>query len=190
MAKINLLPWRDAQRQEKKKEFFTVLGGFCILGALCSFVWISSVNGAIDNQNSRNARLDSEIKALEQQVKEIQDLKKQKAELLRRMEVIQSLQGTRPIIVRYVDELARAVPDGVFFKSVERTNNLISINGVTESNERLASLMRKLESSPWFKDTSVINIGESNRYGEGWQEFRINTSTDAPKEEQAAKGGA
>lgn len=189
MARINLLPWRDAQRQEKKKEFFTVLGGFCILGALCSFVWISSVNGSIDNQNSRNSRLQTEIDALEKQVKEIQDLKKQKAELLARMEVIKSLQGTRPIIVRYVDELARAVPDGVFFTSVERTGDLVSINGVTESNERLATLMRKLDGSPWFKDTTVMNIGESKKYGEGWQEFRINTSTDMPKQENISGEG-
>lgn len=160
MARINLLPWRDAERQEKKKEFFTVLVGFCILGLLCSYVWVTAVQGAIDNQNARNTRLESEIDALEEQVAEIQQLKQRRAELLDRMKVIQDLQGTRPVIVRYFDELVRAVPEGVYLTALERDGDVLTINGVAESLNRISSLMRNLESSDWYTEASISTIDE------------------------------
>jgi type IV pilus assembly protein PilN len=181
MAKINLLPWRDVQRQEKKKEFFTVLGGFCILGALCSFLWVTTVKGSIEDQNARNNRLEGEIKKLEEQVKEIEELRKLKAETIARMEVIQGLQGTRPVIVHYVDDFVRAVPDGVFFTNVERVGDSFNAVGVAESYERVSDLMRNLDKSDWFKDTSFKDGKVSDKYGEGMYEFSIRTIADAPK---------
>lgn len=181
MANINLLPWRDAQRQEKKKEFFTVLAGFCILGALCCFVWVSTVQGTIENQNERNARLSKEIKALEEQVAEIKDLKKKKAELIARMDVIQQLDGARPAIVHYVDDLVKTVPDGVFFTLLQRTGDTFTIQGFAESQPRVADLLRNIDKSSWFKDPNLNYSRANSRYGEGMFEFDIRVSADAPK---------
>ncbi|GAB1261708.1 PilN domain-containing protein [Aurantivibrio plasticivorans] len=190
MANINLLPWRDAKRQEKKKEFFTVLGGFAILGVLCAYVWISAVQGTIDNQNSRNNMLQSEIDALQKQVAEIQELKKRRAELLERMKVIQDLQGTRPVIVRYFDELVRAVPEGVYLTSLSRGQGTLNIEGAAESLNRISSLMRNLENSEWFNGANMSKIDESadNASGSSVQKFTMTVNTTAPKKEGEEEG--
>lgn len=188
MARINLLPWRDEERQEKKKEFFTVLGGFCVLGLLCGYVWVSAVQGSIDNQNSRNGLLQKEIDALQQRVAEIKELKKRRAQLLARMEVIQNLQGTRPVIVRYFDDMVRSVPDGVYLTRLTRTGDQLSIDGVAESHSRISAFMRNLDESDWFTDPNMATISVAADEGEQAQKFSMTVGAAVPKHD-AAEGG-
>lgn len=183
MAHINLLPWRDEYRQEKKKEFFTILAGFCILGALCGYVWVSTVQGSIDDQNARNKRLQDEIALLQKQVAEIQELKKRRTELIARMEVIQGLQGTRPVIVRYFDELVRAVPDGVYIKTLNRQGDSFRLEGVGESPNRISALMRNFENSQWFATPSISSLQAAPSEGEEAQSFRMTVLAVTPKQD-------
>lgn len=188
MARINLLPWRDEERQEKKKEFFTVLGGFCVLGLLCGYVWVSTIQGSIDNQNSRNSLLQKEIDGLQQRVAEIQELKKRRAQLLERMEVIQNLQGTRPVIVRYFDDMVRSVPDGVYLTRLIRTGDRISIDGVAESHSRISAFMRNLDESDWFTDPNMATISVAADEGEQAQKFSMTVGAAVPKQDDAEGG--
>ncbi|MGQ9425027.1 PilN domain-containing protein [Gilvimarinus sp. F26214L] len=188
MARINLLPWRDEERQEKKKEFFTVLGGFCILGVLCGYVWVSTVQAAIDNQNSRNNLLQKEINALQQQVAEIKELKERRAQLLERMKVIQDLQGTRPVIVRYFDGIVRAVPDGVYLTKLVRNGDQISLDGIADSHSRISALMRNLDESDWFADPNMATITAAPGAGEQAQRFTMTVGATIPKQDDAEGG--
>ncbi|VUD40724.1 hypothetical protein TDB9533_00339 [Thalassocella blandensis] len=158
MARINLLPWREEYRREKKQEFLTQLAGVCILAALICYGWMQSVDNAIASQRERNAILDNEIKLLSKKVEEIQRLKKERRELLDRMRVIQDLEGKRSIIVHYFDEFAKAVPDGVYITSLKRSGNVFSIVGVSESNNRISSFMRQLDASDWFSDPNLKSV--------------------------------
>jgi type IV pilus assembly protein PilN len=190
MARINLLPWRDEQRQEKKKEFFTVIGGVCILGVLCGYIWVSGVQSSIDNQNSRNARLKEEIAVLQKQVDEIKNLKQRRSELLARMNVIQNLEGTRPVIVRYFDELVRAIPEGLWIVNLQRTGETINIQGIGESTQRVSTLMRNLDGSEWFQDANVSSLDASPADGEQAQKFNITVKTAVPVQDQAKGAGS
>src|SRR5690606_18656379 len=130
MAKINLLPWRQVYREEKKREFLRIIFGVGLVAAFCAYLWVSSVQAAIENQNARNQMLNLEITKLDAQVKEISEIKKVRDDLLARIKVITDLEGTRPVIVRYFDELARAIPDGVWITAVDRKGNTLTIDGV------------------------------------------------------------
>ncbi len=189
MANINLLPWRDEYRREKQQEFLGVLAGVAAVAALGVYLWISSINGAIEAQNDRNRMLDTEIKALSAKVKEIQELKKRRAELLSRMKVIQGLQGERPLIVRYFDELVHAVPEGVYLQTLTRRGEQISLTGVTESNVRVSAFMRNLDASEWFANPNLKAVKAAPKYGEQASEFTMSFSTTKPKDEkEKAKG--
>ncbi|TQV72655.1 PilN domain-containing protein [Exilibacterium tricleocarpae] len=190
MAKINLLPWRDEFRQEKKKEFTTVFLGVCVFSALVAYLWINTVENSIESQNNRNTMLEQEIAALEEQVKEIQELKRRKAELIDRMRVIQDLQGTRPVIVRYFDELVRSVPDGVFITLLSRKGNVISIEGVSESNNRVSTLMRNLNSSDWFSAPNLNSVTLAPEFGEQSMQFKLTVNTAVPGGETEAESVA
>jgi len=172
MANINLLPWRDEYRQEKKREFFSVLFLLSMLTALVCYLWFSYSKDLIDNQNKRNTLLQNEIAALDEQVEEIRGLEKRRDELESRINIIQELQVKRPLIARYFDELVRAVPEGLYFGSMTRNDDVFSISGKTESNSRVSTLMRNLDRSDWFDSPNLKNVIEDG--------FELSVESTAP----------
>lgn len=190
MAQINLLPWREEFRQEKKKQFLTQLGGVCLLAVGIAFFWKQAVEGAISSQNARNTMLTTEISQLEKQVSEIKELKKKRKELLDRMMVIQDLEGKRAIIVHYFDAFARAVPDGVYVTSLSKTGDLLSIQGVSESNNRVSTFMRQLDSSEWFTDPNLKSVVAAPQHGEQASIFEMQLTAVVPEADAEAKAGS
>lgn len=173
MTRINLLPWREAHREEKKREFLVVLGGF-VFGALFSvLVWDRWVNSDIDEQTSRNEFLRVETAKLDKEVKEINELKIRLQEMLERMTVIQGLQSNRPETVKIFDEFVRSVPDGVFFTAMIRAGDNLSLTGFAESNNRISALMRKLNDSPKFKDPNLTKVEADETLGEQGSRFEM-----------------
>lgn len=192
MAKINLLPWRQAYREEKKREFIGIIAGIAVVAALGAYLWVSSVQSAIENQNARNRLLTQEISKLDAQVKEISEIKKTRDDLLARIKVITDLEGTRPVIVRYFDELARAIPDGVWIVSADRKGKVVTIEGVAESYNRIASFLRNLEASDWYSSHNLISVDAAPEEGEDASRFKMTVETSAPVDESteaAAKTG-
>ncbi len=189
MAKINLLPWRQAYREEKKREFLVVIGFVLAISALGAYLWVGSVESSIENQNARNRLLEQEITKLEAQVKEISELKKVRDDLLVRIKVIQDLEGTRPVIVRYFDEFSRAVPDGVHVTLLDKKGGTIAIEGVAESYNRVASFMRNLDASDWFASPNLTSVVAAPAEGEQASRFKMTVQTSAPvtAEENAAQ---
>jgi len=178
MANINLLPWRDEYRQEKKQEFFSVLMLLLLLACLIAFLWYTFTNASIENQQERNDILNQEIAQLDEKVKEIEQLKKRREELETRIKIIQDLQVKRPLVVRYFDEFVRAVPEGLYFDSLQRTVDSFSVKGKTESNNRVSTLMRSLDRSEWFQAPNLKNVIAD--------EFELSVQAIAPNEN---KGG-
>lgn len=183
MAKINLLPWREELRQEKKKEFLTQLAGVCIIALLSSYAWVEAVDGAISAQRSRNNILQNEIKILEKEVDEIKTLKKERKALLDRMQVIQDLEGKRSIIVHYFDEFAKAVPEGVYVTELKRVGEVFSVKGVSDSNTRLTTFLRQLADSDWFSDPNLLYSNSRPELGVQAAEFSIDLKAVLPETE-------
>lgn len=158
MARINLLPWREQLREERKKRFLTIMVGVVIASVGTLFMVDRYLSSAIDHQAARNAFLQQQIVQLDGRIKEISELKSRRKQLLERMKIIQDLQGNRPIIGRVFDQLARTLPDGVYFSEVKMAGNLISISGAAESNNRVSDLMRNLDASDWLDAPSLTEV--------------------------------
>lgn len=180
MAKINLLPWRQAYREEKKREFIGIIVAIVMMALLGAYAWVASVQSAIENQNARNQLLQQEIAKLDAQVKEISEIKKVRDDLLARIKVITDLEGTRPVIVRYFDEMVRAIPDGVWLTSIDRKGDLVTIEGVAESYNRIASFLRNLEASEWYASHNLISVDAAPDEGEDASVFKMTVQTSAP----------
>ncbi|OZI85071.1 pilus assembly protein PilN [Pseudomonas avellanae] len=158
MARINLLPWREELREARKKRFLTALVGVLVVSVGILFLIDRYVSSAIEHQMARNAFLQTQIAQLDIRIKEISDLKARRKQLLERMKIIQDLQGNRPITGRVFDQLARTLPDGVYFSQVKMTSKLIAISGAAESNNRVSDLMRNLEASDWLEAPSLTEV--------------------------------
>jgi len=181
MATINLLPWREELRQERKKDFLTKLALLaCLIGLVC-FAYSSKIVSDIDNQRARNGILVTEIDLLKKQVDEIEKMKERKRDLERRMRVIQDLEGKRSIIVHYFDQLAKNVPDGVYFTKISKVGTKVSFEGVSESNQRIATLMRNINASEWFSNPNLKSvIADTSEGSEGAQVFVMEVVVGVP----------
>jgi type IV pilus assembly protein PilN len=120
-------------------------------------------------------------------IKEIEDLKKQKSALVDRMSVIQSLQGDRPEIVHIFDEIVRTLPDGVFFNEITRTGSLLTFKGTAESNNRVSSLMRQLDSSKWMSSPNLKSVTKKPDFGPQGNSFELTVSIVAVDDSAGAE---
>jgi type IV pilus assembly protein PilN len=158
MANINLLPWREKERERAKKRFFVYLGAGAIAAGIIVGIGHLFMTAQIANQTARNNYLTEQITVLDGKIAEIRDIQAKKRELTERMTVIQDLQGRRPVIVRLFDELVRTLPEGVYYNTITRTGDVIALNGVADSQNRISTLMRYLEDSEWFADANLNQI--------------------------------
>ncbi len=158
MARINLLPWREQLREERKQRFLVTLAGVLIVAGGAVFLGDQYLNGAIEQQTARNDYVRKEIAVLDARIKEISELKTRRQQLLERMKIIQDLQGNRPIIGRVFDQLVRTLPDGVYFTGLKMTGKSIAIVGAAESNNRVSNLMRNLDGSEWLDAPNLTEV--------------------------------
>ncbi|MFV8819081.1 PilN domain-containing protein [Haliea sp. E17] len=188
MAQINLLPWREERRQQLKREFLMILVVVAVLGAALVFLADRMVNGQIDYQRQRNNYLSTHIRELDKEVAEIKELQKRRNELIDRMQVIQELQGNRPVIVRIMDQIVRTVPDGVFYSSLKNSNRTITIDGIAESNNRVSSLMRRLDASDWLASPNLDKVQAAPEYGDQANRFHLTVKVELPNSDQQEEG--
>lgn len=186
MTEINLLPWREERRKARQREFIAMLVGAAIIGAAIYWLWSQSITSAINNQTARNQFIEQNIAKLDQQIKEIQELEKQRTELIARMKVIQDLQGNRPSVVHVFDQLVRTLPDGVYYTSVTRKGDDLTINGVAENNNQISNLMRNLANSPWFEAPNLKTVTAKS---ENANLFTLTVKQSAPSTDTDDKGG-
>lgn len=187
MVQINLLPWREERRERLQKEFIVITGAVVLSALMVVFLWDMFVNSNINAQRGRNTFMQKNIEELSAQVKEIKTLQEQREALIERMKVIQDLQGRRPEIVHIFDEIARTIPDGVYYTAVERVGKKITIRGTSESNNRVSSLMRRLDSSAWFSEPNLIGVTANPDFGEQANDFSLTVNVSAPKVEAVEK---
>ncbi len=163
MAKINLLPWRAERRAQRQKEFYAMLGLAAAAGVFLSFAIWFHYSQQISGQNVRNQYLQAEIAKVEQQIVQIEALDKQKDRLLARKKVIEQLQANRSQMVHLFDSLVRTIPDGVALASIKQEGDILTLEGRSQSNARVSTYMRNLESSGWMTnpDLSIIEAKQA-----------------------------
>jgi len=183
MSKINLLPWREELRKQKLQEFVQILAFFAVIAAgVVGLVHYYNVK-VTEYHESRNKFVEDETKKLDKKIKEIDDLEREKQRLLDRMLAIQQLQGNRPLIVRFFDELITSLPEGVSVTSIAQNGSNITITGEAQSYARVASFMRDLDASDWLQNSTIDVIQGTNAAGQRISAFTLRFSQVIPKAE-------
>ena len=189
MARINLLPWREEQRSQRRTEYLIIVG---ICAAVTLLVWGAvhwHFNERIDYQKSRNSFLQSEISKLDKKIEQIRELEREKERLLARMNAIETLQTSRPIIVHIFDELVRSLPDGVYLREIIQNGKKIEIRGVAQSNARVSNYMRNVEKSEWLRRPDLAIIQTSTEDGRRIATFTLKFEQTSPDAEKAEDEG-
>ena len=173
MAHINLLPWREKQRQQQKQQYLSALVGVALLMFAIVYGVGVIIDSLINNQNQRNQYLEREIAFLDAQIAEIKSIKDDKKAIEQRMALIEQLQTSRNVAPIVLDELAKLVPAGISFRTFSRSGNQIEILGVSESNNRLSDFMRKLEESDVFNKGELSSIVADTSASDAVSDFKL-----------------
>jgi type IV pilus assembly protein PilN len=155
MPRINLLPWREQQRKERKLAFFVALGGSALAALVVAFACYLLFKSMIGSQEARNDRLRLEIKTVDRQIEEINDLETQKQRFIARMQVIEKLQRSRSEVVHLFDEVAKTMPDGTYLTGFTQDGKKLKFEGVAQSSTRVSTFMRSISASQWMKDPEL-----------------------------------
>jgi len=158
VAHINLLPWREKQRQFQKQQYLMGLLAVAAIVGLAFWFVGQAIDQQISNQKSRNQLLTTEIALLDAQIVEIQKVKDSKSAIEQRMALIEQLQASRNVAPVVFNELAKLVPQGVAFESMKRVGNSIEIEGISDSNNHLSDFMRSLDASEVFVSAELSSI--------------------------------
>ena len=192
MIRVNLLPHRQIRREARQREFGLMALFSAIAAAVIIFLGYSYINAKIDAQTERNARLDAAIVKVDKEIADIKDLKDQISTMLERKQVVENLQTNRSQAVIVLDELSRQLPEGMYLKSIKQQGNVISIEGIADTNARVATLVRNLSTSNWMESPSLVEIKSIVVNTLKQNAFALNVNIKAPKvetDEKAVKGG-
>jgi type IV pilus assembly protein PilN len=171
---INLLPHREAARKRRRDVFNVSIGASAMLGGIMAgaiYLWFQA---AISTQQSTNFILDTEIKKLEAQIKDIATLETEIAALRARQQAVEDLQSDRNLPVHLLTELVNQLPDGTYISKMQQADKVVTINGVAQSNERVAELFRNLaNNTPWFSKPELVEIVAGNVTLSGKEQKRV-----------------
>ena len=180
MVRINLLPHRQIRRAERQRQFNLMLAATVVAAGLLAFMIQTVIGARISAQEGRNARLDTAIAQLDKEIVEIKDLKQQISSVLERKEIVEKLQNDRSQAVILLDEIARQLPEGLYLRSIKQQGNQIELDGVADTNARVATLVRNLFSSIWMESPRLIEIKAVTVNNQRQNQFKLSVNMKAP----------
>jgi len=188
MSRINLLPWREERRKARQVQFNILAGVVAVVGAFTVGVAYLGMQEAISTQNDRNKFLTDQIAYEDTQIAKIKDLEDTKQRLVSRMQIIQQLQQSRPIVVHLFDQLVKTLPPGIYLTSVIESGDNLAITGAAESSARVSTYLRNIDASPWLGDPN-LQVVQKDAGKAGAQTFSI-TAKVVDKAAAAASAAA
>jgi type IV pilus assembly protein PilN len=186
MIRINLLPHREEKRKAKRQQFYALSGLVVVLAALMVFFGWTLNERAITSQQEKNSFLKTEIEKLDKQIAQIKSLKDEIGILLKKKEIIETLQRDRGMAVTLLVEIARQVPEGAYLKSLKQTGPKVALTGVSQSNSRVSELMRNLAQSTAFENPRLIETKAVTVDKKKMQDFSMTVDIKPIKLESAA----
>lgn len=181
MIRVNLLPHRQIRREAKQREFGLMALFTAVAAGAIIFVGYTLINSQVETQLERNHRLDTAIAKLDKEIADIKDLKDQISAMLERKQVVENLQTNRSQAVVVFDELSRQLPEGMYLKSVKQQGNVITVEGVADTNARVATFVRNFNLSNWMESPVLIEIKAVTTNAQKQNVFTLKVNLKVPK---------
>ncbi|MBB6186576.1 PilN domain-containing protein [Rhodanobacter sp. MP7CTX1] len=184
MAHINLLPWRAERRKLREREFYMQLAAAFVAALGVLLLWGFWMGQRIDNQNDRNAYLQTEIKDLDVRIAKIKDLEQVREHLLARKQIIEQLQADRSQMVHLFDELVKTIPSSARLSGLKQNGQALSLDGVAQSNASVAEYMRNIEASQWMGHADLRKTENSHDSSRMPYTFGLDVALSRPKSDE------
>ena len=159
MILINLLPHREEKRKRRRQAFFSALGLAALGGVLIVALWYGLLQQMIASQQQRNDFLQSEIRKLEDQIKDIANLRAEIEALKARQKAVEDLQTDRNVPVHLLNELVRHTPEGIYLTQIKQEGQTVTVSGIAQTNERVSEFLRNTAyRSTWLERPELLEI--------------------------------
>ena len=182
MMQINLLPWRERRHDAIKRNFISQILLSVMIAAIVVFATSEIFARRLAQQILSNRVLEQQLVDLDSRVSEVRSLRERQAAVRERMRIIADLQKERATVVRALDELAKSLPNEVYFLTLERADDVIIVVGVSDSYAGVTELMRRLESSEEFRYADLNDIeAQVSEAAEDASRFVFNLTVELAK---------
>lgn len=162
MTRINLLPWREALYKQRQTEF--TLG--IVLVIVTAVVILFSVQAYLDSliieQQDKKSIVTAKIAEVNLMIVKIQDIETQNALLRSKRSAIQALQKSRYEAVRFIDAVAKVIPEGIYLTQLKQNDTGIELTGKAQSNVRVLEFISNVEANQWLVSPELNIITGKN----------------------------
>ncbi len=159
MIQINLLPHREERRKQRRTEFYVMTALAVMSAVVIVFVIFAYYQSAIDSQVQRNNLIKAENAKLDDQIKEIADLRSELDSLKARQQAVEDLQSDRNLPVHLFDEMVKQVPEGIYLISIKQIGMKVTLVGIAQSNDRVSEFLRNMSNnSAWLDSPDLVEI--------------------------------
>lgn len=189
MTRINLLPWREARRAQRRRVLVSMLVAAALAAMGIIFLVYMEINNRIEYQQERNNYLRGEIARLKKAAEELQELQKTKSRLVDRLNVIQKLQTSRPGMVQMLDQLVRLVPQDIYLTEFKTTSTQVTLRGIAKSDNVISDFMRAIRDAKLFGEPALQVIETRNVNSVQARVFDLIVPLKLEGEQQAGAGG-
>lgn len=179
MIRINLLPHRQIKRAERQRQFNLMLVATVVLAGAIIFMGNTYIGAKISAQNERNQRLEAANAKLDKEIEEIKELKSQISSVLERKQVVENLQTNRSQAVVVLDEVSRQLPEGTYLKLISQKGSVIDLEGIADTNARVATLVRNMSNSQWMEQPNLVQIQAISIGNVRYNDFKMNVKLKA-----------
>jgi type IV pilus assembly protein PilN len=155
MIEINLLPVREARRAADLRQQLMQL--VLVLLIVCGGIGFihSDMTERLVLARARVAQMQRDIDQFKPQLEQVAAFRKKKAQLEKKIDVIDELDRARSGPVRVMSELATRTPERLWLKSVKTASGEIQLKGESLDNELVAVFLRGLSDSEYFEDVDL-----------------------------------
>ncbi|PKO92694.1 MAG: fimbrial protein [Betaproteobacteria bacterium HGW-Betaproteobacteria-1] len=179
MIRINLLPHRQIKRAERQRQFNLMLVATVVLAGAIIFMGNTYMGAKVSAQMERNQRLEAANAKLDKEIEEIKELKSQIGSVLERKQIVENLQSNRSQAVVVLDEVSRQLPEGTYLKLISQKGSVIDLEGVADTNARVATLVRNMSNSQWMEQPNLVQIQAVSIGNVRYNDFKMNVRLKA-----------
>jgi type IV pilus assembly protein PilN len=152
MIRINLLNLREDRKKENRRQDISVsilMGVLTIL--IGGHLYINVSREAEILQKQLTLKKAEDVK-LTKKVGEIKNLEKKNKELKKKIRIVETLNRNRLNTLKVMEEVSIQIPQKIWFKSLQKRGNVVTINGVSLDDQTLSVFISRLNHSEKFKN--------------------------------------
>jgi type IV pilus assembly protein PilN len=176
MIKINLLPTTKKKPPKKVTELQQQL----ILGTLIlvlagggMLLYWKFLSAKIDSLQKAKVAAQARIQAQNNMLKEVNKIEEERKNVAEKIAIIEQLKKNQGSLVHLLDEISKALPQGVNLTSLDEKSGQINLEGMAFTNNDIVHFVENLKASPYCSNVFLQETQQSTVEGTDVYKYKL-----------------